>query len=108
MSCEVQLCMFVRNKYIIKTSFIHNIAFSSKKMSRLNQEENMHRPKEPKTVLNKYIGRKQDGLFHWRKHYYELWTLTNMQKKNVSLHKTLIALKLYGLLVDYCDQLFEI
>ncbi len=68
-------------------SYIHNIAFSSeKKLSHLNWERNMHRSstvykrKQSKTVLNKYVSRfclertTGDGLFHWRKWYYGLWT----------------------------------
>ncbi len=47
----------------LQTSFTHNIAFSSKKWFCLNQERNRHRPKEPKTVLNKNLGGTQDGLF---------------------------------------------
>ncbi len=54
------MCTFLRNKFTIKTfqlqtkSSIHTNAFSSKK------------------VFSSW--EKQGGLFHWRKHYYELWT----------------------------------
>ncbi len=48
-TCEEKNCMSERNKSIIKAfltaykASIHDIAFSSKKSSWLNQERNMHR-----------------------------------------------------------------
>ncbi len=64
-------------------SSIHNITLSNEKLSCLTPERNMHRSttdlkrKPSKTFLNKYFGKflnvrtTGDGLFHWRKRYYE-------------------------------------
>ncbi len=70
--------------------------------------------------LNRILMWENNRLFHWRKHYYGLWTgiLARRDKKvkrllwwicflqtySFSVHKTLISgLELCGLLVDYCD-----
>ncbi len=65
-------CVFVRKK-----SFIHKTTFSSEKVI---SSESGEKSAPFKTVLNKYVCGFQgerttgDGLFHWRKHYYGLWT----------------------------------
>ncbi len=89
--------LFVRNKYIkaCGQSIIHNIASSSEKVvSPVNQERNMHissenKWKQSKTVLNNYVvdfdvrGKTENGVFHWRKHYYVFWT--NILARSVGL-----------------------
>ncbi len=67
-SCEVKSCLFVRNKFIIKTLLTSWIKSKSiillspiKQSSHLNLERNMHRSstvykwKQSKIVLNKYV-----------------------------------------------------
>ncbi len=92
-SYEAKSCVFVRNKSTIKTFLASNCPLISiillspvKKLSRLNQERNMHRSstvykwKQSKTVLNNFVGgfwcerMTVDGVFHWRKRYNRLWT----------------------------------
>ncbi len=86
-------CLFGSIKY---ESSIHNIAYALKViLSNLNQERKKHRLstnykwKHSKTVLNKicwWILRGQvDGLFHWRKHYYGLWTSILARSKGFKL-----------------------
>ncbi len=57
---------------------IHNSAFSSKNTSCLNQERNMHRSctiyKWKQSSFQFSESTTGDGLFHWRKHYYGLFT----------------------------------
>ncbi len=79
-------------------------------------------PQEHYKVLNLYVSRfwfemtTGDGLFHWRKRYYELWTHVNyepmkqqfefcfLQTCSFSLHQTSVdGLESWGLLVNYWD-----
>ncbi len=64
-------------------STIHNIAFSTEKVVWIRREiytDQTSFKKQSKTVSNKYVGgcwcerTTGDGLFHWRKRYYGLWT----------------------------------
>ncbi len=85
-----------------------------KKSSGLNQERNLHRSssvykqKQSKTVLHKYVWiliweTTGDGLFHWTKHYYSLWTRILAKVKLKRQGKAKFGLEWCGLLVDYCD-----
>ncbi len=86
MSCDVKSCIFVRNKIITETfltliciyiDFYSEKIISSESGKQYAQIKNCL---QAKTVLNKYVGgfwgerTTEDGLFHWRKHYYGLWT----------------------------------
>ncbi len=94
--CGLKMYVFIINKPIIKTfltcrkniSPLSIILLSSvKKVSRLNQERNLHRSSrvykqnQSKPVLNKYVvgfwceRTTGDWLFHWRKCYHGLWTM---------------------------------
>ncbi len=94
----------------------------------MHRSSTVYKQKQSKTVLHKYVGwfwcerTSGDGLFHWRKRYYELWTCILIRsdglklkclnegfvsyKHSFFLHKMLTdGLDLCGLLVDYCDVL---
>ncbi len=75
-SCEVKNWVFVRNKSI-EICFRFNIAFFNEKVAWIRREicteqALFTRQKQSKVVLNQYT---RDGLFHWRKRYYGLWTV---------------------------------
>ncbi len=91
-SWEDKSCVFERNKSIIKPFLPSNCHFQLKYeydiafLSGLNQERNMHRSntvyeqKQSKTALNICVcgfwweRTTGDGLFHWSKRYYGLWS----------------------------------
>ncbi len=70
----------------------------------MNQERNMHRSstiyklKQYKTALNKYVGgfwcerTTEDGLFHWRKHYYRLWMHILARSEGLKLNTLMLDL----------------
>ncbi len=112
-------------------SSIHNIAFSSEKVvssesgEKYAQIEHLLQVKQSKTALNKYVSgfwcerTTRDGLFHWRKCYYGLWTyiliiFLNQWFKVKRLNNGFISYKQAAfhfhlidsscrLLVDYCN-----
>ncbi len=132
-SCEVNSWVFPWKKSIIKTFLtlnccfrlkyeyiIHNIAFSIEKKNKhlvwIRREicsDQAPFTSQNSYVANKYVGgflferTTGDGLFHWKRCYYGLWTrdglntckdlfLTNMQTLTDGMEWC-------GLLVDYCD-----
>ncbi len=85
-------CLWETNPSLRRFNFIlepfnHYIAFSSEKVVCLNQERNMHSQNNSKQICGWILMWETtgNGLFHWRKFYYGLWThiLARSQKVKV-------------------------
>ncbi len=58
----------------------------------MHRSNTVYEQKESKTVLNKYVGKfwwgkTGDGLFHWKKRYYGLWTGILARSSSLKLKK---------------------